>query len=217
MAESKRVKAHTRYRKQCKTLVPGVTTVLNLLAKPALVPWANRLGLQGIDVKLYVDDKADIGTLGHAMVTDGLLGIETDVSDFTQNQVDSAENCALSFWEWEQKRIEETFWVERPLVSELHSYGGTADIYCLLEGRKELIDLKTGKGIWPEHVYQVATLKHLLEENGYPVDRCRILNIPRTEDESFEEKILTPREIETGWQIFQHCLAIYYLKKNGRG
>ena len=220
MAKSKRTKAHTRYRLEDGTLVPGVTTVLGLLSKPTLVPWANKLGLAGIDVKLYVDDLADIGTLGHLMVTDTLQGKETDTSDFTPNQVDTATNCALSFWEWEKNhKIEEALIIETPLVSEAHRYGGTMDIYCVIGGKYWLIDLKTGKGIYEEAGYQVATLKMLLEEHGHEVDEVRVLNIPRSEDESFIEKVVTEHDLRVGWEIFFHLLEVYYLRKgskNGR-
>lgn len=212
-----KTKAHIRYRLKDKTIVPGVTTVLNLRAKPQLVPWANKLGLQGIDSSKYVDDKAAIGTLAHAMITDNLAGEKTDVMDYSPNQIDKAENSVLSFWEWEKDhKIEEVFFVERPLVSEVHRFGGTLDIYAKVNGRREIIDLKTGSGIWPEHLWQVATLKVLLEENGFPVDGTRIVNIPRAETEAFLEKTVSDVENETGWAIFQHLLAIYYLEKNGR-
>ena len=209
-----KTRAHIRYRLADKTIVPGVTTILGLMAKPALVPWANKLGLQGIDVSKYVDDKADIGTLGHAMVTDKLSGVETDTKDYSENQISKAENCALSFWSWEKEHpIEEVFFVERPLVSEAHRFGGTLDIYAKINGRREIIDLKTGSGIYPEHTWQVATLKVLLEENGFPVDGTRIINIPRAESESFVGRVVTSRENEIGWQIFKSLLSIYNLKK----
>jgi hypothetical protein len=209
-----KTKAHIRYKTADGKVVPGVTTVLGLMAKPALVPWANRLGLQGIDVSKYVDDKADIGTLGHAMVTDKLTGIVTDTKDFSQNQIDLAENCALSFWSWEKEHhIEEVFFCERPLVSEIHRFGGTLDIYAKINGRSEIIDLKTGSGIYPEHAWQVATLKVLLEEHGFRVDGTRIINIPRTESKSFQEKVVTEKENEIGWKIFTALLSVYNLKK----
>jgi hypothetical protein len=212
-----RTKAHSRYYLKDGTLVPGVTTVLGILAKPALVPWANKLGLQGIDVAKYVDDKADIGTLGHLMVTDALKGVQTDLADFTPNQADLAQNCALSFWEWEKgHKIEGVYFVEQAMVSEAHKFGGTEDIYCRINGSRELIDLKTGRGIYDEHAYQCAALAMLLRENGHGVDTVRIINIPRTEDEKFTEKVLSQKDIETGWEIFQACLKIYNLKKEGR-
>lgn len=219
MVKSNKTKAHIRYRVADNTIVPGVTTVLGLLNKPALVPWANKLGLQGIDVKKYVDDKADIGTLGHAMVTDTLMGTVTDLSDYSQNQIDLAENCALSFWEWEKENpIEEVFFCEKPLVSEAHRFGGTLDIYAKVNGRREIIDLKTGSGIYDEHLWQVAALKRLLEEHGNPVDGVRIINIPRTETEAFMQRIASEKESEVGWEIFLSLLRVYNLKKEmGRG
>jgi len=209
-----RSKAHIRYRLADKTIVPGVTTVLNLLSKPALVPWANKMGLQGIDTSKYVDDKADIGTLAHAIITDKLTGKETDTSDYSKNQIDLAENSCLSFWEWgKDHKIESVMFVERPLVSEAHRFGGTLDIYAVVNGRKEIIDLKTGSGIYNEHIYQVAVLKMLLEENGFPVDGTRVVNIPRAETEAFGERVISETENRVGWEIFKSLLAVYYLKK----
>lgn len=206
--------AHIRYRLADKTIVPGVTTVLNLREKPALVPWANKLGLQGIDVSSYVDNLAAIGTLAHAMITNKLAGKETDTMDYSKNQIDLAENSCLSFWEWEKDHhIEEVFFVERPLVSEVHRFGGTCDIYAKVNGKSEILDLKTGKGIWPEHLWQVATLKMLIEENGFRVDGTRIVNIPRAETEAFLEKTVSEKENQIGWEIFQNLLRIYYLEK----
>ncbi len=206
--------AHIRYRLADKTIVPGVTTILNLRNKPALVKWSNNLGLQGIDVSSYVDDLAAIGTLAHAMITDKLSGKETDLSDYSKNQIDLAENSCLSFWEWEKDHhIEEIFFVERPLVSEKHRFGGTCDIYAKVNGKSEVLDLKTGKGIWPEHLWQVATLKALLAENGFSVDGTRIVNIPRAETEAFLEKTVSEKENQIGWEIFRNLLRIYYLEK----
>lgn len=214
MVKSNKTKAHIRYRTADNAIVPGVTTVLGLLNKPALVPWANKLGLQGIDVSKYVDDKADIGTLGHAMVTDKLIGQETDTADFSKNQIDLAENCALSFWEWEKENpIEEVYFCERPMVSEAFRFGGTLDIYAKVNGRKEIIDLKTGSGIYDEHIWQVSALKKLLEENGYEVDGVRIVNIPRTENEAFMQRIASDKEAAVGWDIFRNLLSVYNLKK----
>lgn len=209
-----KTKAHIVYKTKNDVKVPGITTVIGLLNKPALVKWANNLGLQGIDSSKYVDDKAAIGTLAHAMITDKLIGKETDTSDYSKNQIDQAENSVLSFWEWEKDhKIEEVFFAERPLVSEAHKFGGTLDIYAQVNGQKEIIDIKTGKGIFDEHWYQVATLKILLEENGFKVDATRIVNIPRSEDEGFLEKVVTEKENTQGWNIFYHLLQIYYLKK----
>lgn len=209
-----KVKAHIRYKAADGKQVPGITTVLGMLNKPALLYWAWDLGMQKIDYRTHLNVLADIGTLAHAMITDHLEGKKTDTSEYSADQIDKAENCVLSFWEWEKNhRIEEVFFVERPLVSEIHRYGGTLDIYAKVNGRREIIDLKTGKGIYDEAVYQVATLKKLLEEHGFEVDATRVLNIPRAETETFLEKTISPHENDIGWKIFYNLLQVYYLKK----
>jgi hypothetical protein len=42
-------KAHTIYKTAEGVRVPGATTITGLLNKPYLVPWANKLGLEGIE------------------------------------------------------------------------------------------------------------------------------------------------------------------------
>lgn len=61
-------KAHTRYRTKSGMIVPGVTTVLSLLAKPALIYWAWNLGMQGEDYRKIKEKAADIGTVTHYLV-----------------------------------------------------------------------------------------------------------------------------------------------------
>jgi len=178
----------------------------------SLVKWANRLGLEGIDSAKYRDDKADIGILGHALVVDRHKGIKTDTSDYTKNQIDQAENAALSYWEWEKQRKVEIIFAEEPLVSEEFQFGGTLDIYARVDGFYEIIDLKSGSGIWPEHFVQAGGgYRKLAEENEYQVDRVRILNIPRAETENFRDEVVADTDIY--WKIFWNCLNIYRLKK----
>ena len=142
-----RQRAHTRYKNAQGKSVPGVTTILGRLAKPALVPWANKLGLRGIDYRSYVDDKAAIGTLAHAMVTDYLAGKKTDTDEYSREQIDQAENSLLSFYEWEKANKITPIQMEVPLVSEVLQFGGTPDIYGTVGERPVLIDIKTSKAM----------------------------------------------------------------------
>lgn len=221
---SAKVKAHTRYvLADGKTRVPGVTTITGRQLgwnTNVLTNWANRMGLDGVDTKKYTDDKADIGTLGHALCTNWLLKQDTDTGDYTQNQIDTAQNCALSFFEWAKGKKIKPILIEVPLASELHRYGGTVDIYAEVDGVLELVDLKTGGGIHPEFMVQVGGgYAMLLAEHGHKVERVRILNIPRGEDESFLEKVIGPGQRETAAMIFLNCLANHRLEKmlSGRG
>lgn len=209
-------KAHIRYKLKDGTIVPGVTTVTGIglgWNKQVLIKWANNMGLKGVDSNKYKDDKAIIGTLAHRMVTDSLQGIETDTDDYSKNQIADAENSALSFFEWVKGKELRPILIEKDLVSEEYRFGGKPDIYAEIDGKKELIDLKTSKSIYDEMMVQVAAYKNLLIENKHSVDVVRILNIPRTEDEAFLEKRLSDRQQVIAWKIFLNCLENYQLKK----
>jgi len=213
---SKKSKAHIRYRLKDNSIVPGTTTITGSELgwnKQILISWANCIGLEGISSSKYRDERADIGTLAHAMVTDWLLSKKTETDDYSKNQIAAAENSALSFFEWANHKKIRPILVEKPLVSEKYRFGGTPDIYANIDSVNELIDLKTGSGIYPEMVIQASTYKYLLVENGYPVESVRILNIPRTEDEAFFEQKISKAHQDIAWKIFLNCLANYYLKR----
>jgi hypothetical protein len=213
---AKRSRSHTRYYNKDGKLLPGVTTILGILNKPALVPWANQLGLAGIQVQEYVDALALIGTGGHEMIMYHNKGLVWDnPNGYHADLVDKMENCFLSYLAWEKQHKVEPILCEAPLVSELHGYGGTVDMLAKVNGVDTIVDYKTGKAIYPEHLYQVAAYRTLLEENGHFVANVRILQIGRDETEGFSEKTLdtTTRE----WMIFQHCLLIYQLQKKAKG
>ena len=206
--------AHQRYKTKDGIIVPSVTTIISLLNKPALVPWANKLGLQGIDVAKYVDKTAEIGTLAHQMILDYFKNIETDFSEYSPETKDKAENSFLSFLEWIRgKKIVPTF-IEKSGVSEGWGFGGTFDFYGIIDKVFTLIDFKTGSGIYPEMSIQLAAYKILLEydyETPYKVEQAMILRIPRTEDEKFEIKVWT--NLDKQWEIFKRLLEIYQLQK----
>ena len=207
----KKAKAHTVYKNKDGQRLPGVTTITGQLDKPALIKWANNLGLQGIDSAKYTDHLAEIGTLAHDMTACYLRGVECDTSEYTTKQIDQAENSCLSFYEWEKDSKLEPILIEQPLVSEEYQFGGTIDFYGKCNIAQELIDLKTGKAIYPEMWYQVAGYRILLREQGYKVDGCRILRIGRDETEGFDDPVKADTTIQE--QIFLSLLELYNLKK----
>ena len=206
-----KTKAHVRYRNKAGDIVPGVSTIVGLLDKPALIPWANKLGLEGINSRAFSDNMSAIGTLAHRMIMDSLKGEDTDTSDYTKDQIDRAENSFLSWLEWAKKKEIIYELLEAPLVSEDYQYGGTLDFYGSIDGVLKLADWKTG-GIWKEHYVQLCGYYHLLEENGYPVpSQGQILGIPRTVDEKFQE--VSYNCFDIGWELFRHLRQVYGLLK----
>jgi hypothetical protein len=206
-----RTKAHQRYKNKNGDIVPGVTTITGILNKPSLVPWANKLGLQGIEVGKYVDNLAEVGTCAHYLIECHVKNQEPNLDDYTPNQIDMAENAFLKYLSWEKENKFELLDSELQLVSDRYNYGGTCDMYCMLNGKKTLIDLKTSKGCFAEHHLQVSAYKALLEESGREVEDVRILRVGRDETEGFDDiKVV---KADKRFELFLHCLAIYQLQK----
>lgn len=206
-----RTKVHTIYKDKNGKRLPGTTTITGILGKPALIHWAWDLGIKGIDYKKFRDDKADIGSLAHYLIMCHLRNEKPDTSDYTANQISQSENALISFWEWEKSHPMEPVVIEEPMISEKYGYGGTADLVCKMNGELCLVDFKTGKGIYPEMLYQLAAYRQILKENGHEITNSRILRIGRTENEGFEER--PARNLDKQWRIFLACLEVYILQK----
>ena len=210
----KRYNGHTKYTLKDGTLVPGVTTILKLLSKEALVGWANRLGLENIEVRRYVDELADIGSLAHYFVDCDVKGKPRDpetLKDYTENHRVGAEICFNKFLEWKKETGFEPIKSEINLVSEKYRFGGTVDLYGLRHNKKTLVDFKTGNSIYPEAFTQVSAYKVLLLENGYEVEDQRIIRIGRSENEGFEDRYSPSPMLH--FERFKKLLDVYNINK----
>lgn len=210
-----KVEAHQRYKLQDGSIVPGSTTILSVIGKgDALVGWANRLGLQGIDSRKYNEEAKAIGTLAHYLVECDARGTEPNLKDYTANQIERASHSFKTWQRFKEGKTLEPVLIEGRLVSEEHRYGGTVDWYGKLDGTPTLIDCKTSSGIYMEHKAQTASYVKLLRENGYTVKRAIVLRLGRNEDDDGgETHELGMKEAGICWQIFQQAHAIYELRK----
>lgn len=205
---------HQKYRLKDGTLVPGVTTALNMLAKPALITWANRMGLKGIDTAKYKDEMAAIGTLTHDRIESDLLGSEPpNTDDYSKKQIDMSDTCLIKYYDWRKQHVIKNVMVEKQLVSEEHRYGGTPDIYCLFDDVWTLLDIKTANGIYDEMKIQTASYENLLTENDYPVERVKLVRFGKDDLEDFEVKDVT--NLPKWFKAFLDLLDLYQILKKG--
>ena len=173
-------KAHQKYLLLDGREVPGVTTILGILNKPALVPWAWKLGRDGIDLRKAQSQAMDVGTLTHAMIEAHLKREKTDTSEYSQTQIDRAGMAFLGFLDWVKGQNFTTVDNEIQMVHFELEYGGTADWIAIDSSSEKyyLIDFKTSKTgeCYPEYRYQIAAYKALWErQGGVLIERCIIL------------------------------------------
>jgi len=212
----KKARTHTVYRLADGKRVPGTTTITGVLNKPALVPWANKIGLQGIEVGKYVDELASIGTLIHYLVECHIKKQDPELGDYTPNQIDTAENGFLKYLEWEKRNKPKVIASELQLVSETKKYGGTIDSIMEINGKLVLIDFKSSKGVFPDHHLQVAGgYLPLAIEAGYDVKEASILRIGRDETEGFD--FISCPNLILNIQKFELCRQIYEINKKLKG
>lgn len=220
-----KVRTHQRYYVEVdgkKTRVPGSTTITRMLPKPYLVAWANRLGLDGIEQRAYVDETAAVGNVAHLLVQAFLeYGeeavpremVDLELKDYTENQIERAHYGLVAFQEWAEGKTFETEMIEGRLVSQEHRYGGTVDWYGTVDGVPTLLDLKTSKIVGIEHKVQITSYVKLLRENRYPVKRARIIRIPRNPGQHYIDHPVSNEELALCWRIFLVCKELYELQK----
>ena len=209
------MKAHQKYILPSGEVVPGVTTVLNILNKPALVPWAWKLGRDGIDLRKAQSQAMDIGTLTHSMIEAYLKKEKIDTSEYSETQINTAETAFLAFLDWEKRQNLSVVDTEIQMIHTDLRYGGTADLIAKdSEGKYYLIDFKTSQNgaCYPEYRYQISAYKELWDHNQDKVriiSKCIILALNK------ETGIPTPHLIihtDIYFEVFKHCLGIYNLK-----
>lgn len=204
-------KAHTVYKTKEGKRVPSVTTILNVINKPALIAWANNLGLEGKNAEEYKRETASIGTLGHELIQEELGGFEVDLDMYSSDQIVAANVALEHFHEW-QNDIDssiETYHIELPMVHETLMYGGKIDWYCKMNDEMWLIDIKTSGGLYSEMEAQVAAYAELLDHYGYKVDKVALLNVSREEEVSYKFLELKPERLGKAWGVFEAALNLY--------
>ena len=155
--KNKKNTTHTIYKDSEGKRLPGCTTITGILAKPALIDWAWRLGIDGLDYKKYTDDLANVGTLAHEMIQAHFTGEKLDLNEFSKNDIDRAENALISFYNWIDTMPIKPILNEAQLSND--DFGGTVDMLAEIDGRNVLIDFKTGSGIYDDMGYQLAGYK----------------------------------------------------------
>lgn len=202
--------------------LPGVTTILGVVAKPQLIPWANNLGLKGIKVADYNANVAGIGTLTHSYLEGILTDQEVDDTAFTDEQKTVAHACRDKFTEWRNKHN------VRLIGSEIsingREFGGTLDAIMEVDGKVTIVDFKTSKDIYPEYYAQLTAYTHLYEYAELvpqmqeipkdTIDQVAVLQVSKEIGEAqFVAIDRYSDRFNNAMDYFFACLDLYYKKK----
>jgi hypothetical protein len=158
--------------------VPGVTSIVSMLPKPFLAPWAAKmaaefvvdnlgtvLGLATSDrvaaielikgaSRRYTAKAGETGTSVHGYFETVALGqkarVTPDIAEYAK-QIDAF----LDKWQPEFHYVEQTVW------SDEHAYAGSFDCIVTIEGEQIILDLKTSQsGVHAETALQLAAYRY---------------------------------------------------------
>lgn len=198
------------------TRVPGVTTIIGRYKDAGgLIHWAWQLGRDGQDYREVRDSAANVGTIAHAMVEAELrhgTPPEHAIPAGTPSELaDQAMQAYRAWVEWRRRTRITVQPLERPLVSEVHRFGGTPDAIGKNDGRLSLVDIKTSNKLYPDYLIQCAAYVGLYNEihPARPItDGADLLRFSR-DFCAFQHYHFGPAELEVGWRQFLRYREAY--------
>jgi len=201
-------------------LVPSVTTITGLLAKPGLSNWLQQQVLLAAltlpradgeseenwlqrvmsDAKSTGREAADRGTRLHGVLEDYFAGKNLVFPDFVHNVNTALETHFGTNHVWEAERS-----------FAYGGYGGKVDLISA----NIVVDFKSKEGdlskITPYHE-QIMQLAAYRQGLGLPTARCANIYFTEAGDVRLIEH--SEQDLADGWECFQYLLAFYRKKNN---
>lgn len=225
--------ARRAYKNTDGKRLPGVTTVLGVLDKPALLGWAARTAADAAveamtsgsppdaaketgrkAVFARRDKAADLGTRAHALVEAHFAGetVDVDVSNPEDAKVYACARRAIDHITATCTRVVLS---ETAYTDTAEGFGGTIDLVVERDGKLYVADLKTGKGAHDEVVPQLAAYRWLLQRAAVEVDGGIVFHVP-VDGDTVTEHAITSEKLNAGRTIFFAALSIYKTKEAAR-
>lgn len=214
--------------------LPSVTTILNVIAKPPLIPWAKKITAEkfrdelldriaeGVDIHVgWIDDvfqaakkrpdeirdeAADFGNRAHILLEELLNGEEPEIPEEMLPVFDS-------FNAWRNRQRLDIELSETMVYSEQYHFAGTLDALARRDGLRIAIDWKTSNRIYDEYAAQVAAYSRALNEmtGDTLVTEAWVVRFGKQEAE-FEAKACNP--FGAAWEMFEGALRLWQAKRS---
>jgi hypothetical protein len=156
-------------------VLPRVTTILNVLAKPELEAWKHRVGLD--EAQRISEVATTLGTRVHAACE----AIHRTGAAFDDTGWDlEVQPFIRAYGAWLAASVRDVLAVEQFVWHPSHLYGGTLDLLALLnDGRRAVIDLKTSKRLDASYRLQLTAYAEALGAMGEPPPDVRmVIHLP---------------------------------------
>lgn len=199
----------------------SVTTILKIIDKPALMYWFGREVYYAMLQNPKLDERealqAPYATSDKAKSRGSTIHSIVEAFKSTEQRIESIplhlRDYALAFYDFMQDFDIEILEQEKSFVSKKYGIAGTLDMYAKIGNKKFIVDVKTGKDIYPESGLQMSAYKAMALENGYEVDEIATLLLETGKDNKPTGKYKF-QTMEYSMDTFLACKKVYeYINK----
>ena len=218
------VRATTLRDARTNDLVPSVTTILNVAAKPALIAWMQRQILMSALTLKRIGDEPDESFMDRILVdSKELAKAAADAGTDIHNSIEKFYSGDSPSRHFEHVRavseaLTEQFgdqdWVSEKSFGHELGFGGKCDLHC----SDFVVDVKTkefGPGDdvegYDDNLMQLAAYRVGL---GLPEAQCANIFVSRNHPGLVTIKSWTEDELVRGWEQFKCLLKFWQLKHN---
>ena len=218
----------------------GVTTVLGMIAKPALIPWAANMAVDYVREKSPVvkegrrniyqvtteiledartahtrrkEERGAEGGNTHAILEDIIKEAIEFSEGYIQRPLFERPKQIMAFIEWSIENKAKFEISEQVMYHKDWFVGGTADFVCVIGDKRYVGDFKTQKQIWDRvPFFQMAAYRGMLETmDKKKYDGSLIVHIPNGENTI---ECHYSYDYQSDLEGFLAALTLYRLLKN---
>lgn len=163
----------------------SVTTALSVIDKPQLRYWFGKQVYLAMVQDPTLQEKEALAspykTTASAATRGTTVHSIVEAYKHTKEHIETIPEAfrgyAQAFYDWVKDNDIEILEHEKTVFSEKHEYAGTLDILVKnnQSGKTFIIDVKTGKDIYPEAFLQLSAYKQALKEQGIEVDEIAVV------------------------------------------
>jgi len=213
-------------------IVYGVSSIVSIIDKPALMYWAvnqcidNLKGIweagksyDEIEIikaletakNIHTEKKnqsATIGELAHKWIENYIKSKIEGKEPPAPPLNEQLKNSIDAFLKWEKENNVEWLESERKIYSKKYDYAGTLDAEAIVNNELSIIDFKTSQGIYDEYLLQVSAYLYAREEETKK-DYKNIYIVRIGKNGDLETKKIKDKELKDCFKAFIGCLEVY--------
>jgi len=174
----------------------SVTTVLGCIAKPALRWWFGKEVYLAMVKDPTLSQKEALSApwsssskaKSRGSTVHSIVEVYKKSGKILDSIPEQFKGYAEAFYSWIEDNHVEVLEHERTVVSKKYGFAGTLDLLVKLNGGGRLVvDVKTGKAIYPEAFLQLSAYKQALSEEGIEVKDTAVLLLKENGKYAFEK------------------------------